>query len=257
MADSANKIFAWQLLLAVIVGVVWAVLWELPSSETGFFYDLSWGLVIGFVPMVVALLVVAVIGGLIWALVRQMRSTGGGLSESMDANMADLRATSMISGLNRRLEDWNTSGVAWGIGWGVGVAFLWGLAGGLVWGLKDPGEGTSFAVTLIIVLLFAIVGALAITGLSHATDELAGALGDGYSWLDGVTSKLHGTWESSGLKGFWGFAGAFAWAVAGGLAAGGLGAGFGQTIVLAVVVFVAAVAAGIVGTLLRASMDAS
>jgi hypothetical protein len=251
MADSANKIFAWQLLLAAIVGVVWAVLWELPSIETGFFFDLSWGLVTGFFWSLLALVAVGLVAGLIWALVRKMRSSGGAFSEAMGANMDDLSATSMVSGLNRRLEAWNRSGVAWGIAWGVGVAFVWGVAGGLVWGFE-----LNFAVTLIVVLLFGVVGALVITGLSNATDDLAGALGEGYGWLDGLTSSLRSTWESSGLKVFWGFTGALAWAVAGGFAAGGLGAGLVQGIVLAVVVFVAAVVAGIVGTMLKASMDA-
>ena len=64
MADSFSKVFAWQLVIAAVVGFVWFVLWELASDvEEGFFFDLPWGLFQGFVGGAVVLVILSVIVG--------------------------------------------------------------------------------------------------------------------------------------------------------------------------------------------------
>ena len=242
MADGGSKIFIWQLVLAAVVGLVWFLLWEVPSSETGFFVDLPWGLLIGFLVGLVVVLGLAVIVGLVWTLIRQVQSSGAGFSGAMDANLDQMAGSSAMSGVNQTLTTWKSSGVVWGVGWVLGVAVLWGVAGGLVWGFE-----LDFVVTIVIALVSGAVGGLVITGLVHATDELTVSIGQGYGWLDSPLSSLR---IGPGLGG------AIAWGLAGLLAAGGLGAGIGEDIVLAAVAFIAAVAAGVIGAQLRASMDA-
>ena len=243
MTEGSSKILLWQVVLAAVAGLVWFLLWEVSTgTDTGFFFDLPWGLLIGFLLGLAVILGVAIIAGAIWALVSKLQSSGGSFGDAMGANLDQAGASSAVVGLNRTLGTWDTSAVAWGIGWVVGVALLWGLAGGIVWRFE-----LGFAVTVVVALVLAAVGALVITGLVHVTDDLAVAIGEGYSWLERPLSSMRITP---------GLGGAIAWGVVGLLAAGGLGAGLTQDLVLAAVTFIAALVAGIIGVQLRASMDA-
>jgi len=250
MSDSHNKIFAWQLVIAAVVGIVWAVLWELDGDEMGFFFDLPWGMVVGLFWGLVAVLIIGLLGGGIWALISMMQGAEGGFAGAMSANLDRLGGSSMVDSVNRALESLNASGIGMGIEWAFKVAFAWGIAGGLIWGFE-----LNFAVSVIVVLLVSLVGALAIVGFSGIIDTLADSIGEGYGWLDGLTSSLGDRWESAGMVAFWGFAGAFAFGVGGALASGGLGTGIVQAVVLVVVALIAALAGGVVGSLLKRSME--
>ena len=257
MSDTFNRIFTWQIGIAVVVAAVWAILWELDTDERGFFYDFPWGMFLGFFFGLIVLLVVGLLAVGIWALVRQVQGPEGSLSDAMFADVDRLSGSSYMENVNNTLDTWNASGIAWGIAWGVGLAFLWGITGGFVLRYDN------FGIAIIVVLVMSAGGALAITGLFRVTDVLSGALGGGYSWLDGTLTTMRTTWDSWGLPArvgiedftTWGFAGAFAWAIIAFLASGGMGAGIVQAIVLALIAFIAAVAAGIAGVQLRRSMD--
>ncbi len=254
MADSFNKIFAWQLVVAALVGLIWGLLWELDANESGFFFDVPAGMVQGFFWAVVALVVFGLIAVAIWVIVRLIQGPTDGLGESMSADLDHVSGSSSVEGANNILDLLNASGIAWGIGWGMCVAFALGLAGGVVWFF----EVDSFALRLVVVLLFGIGGALKTAYLFNVTDELAGALGEGYGWLEGPMSTIRATWESWGLPGFWGFAGAVAWGigclfVGVGLGTGGIGAAIG----IAVIGLLGALIGGIAGVQLKATTKAA
>ena len=250
MADSYNKIFVWQVAIAAVVGIVWALLWELDNDEAGFVFDLPWGMAAGFFGGLVGLVVIGILGGLVWALISMSQGAEGGFGGAMSSNMDKLAGSSLVESVNGTLDTWNRSGVVMGIEWAFKVAFIWGLAGGVIWGL-----GLDFPVSIVVVLVVAGGGALAIVGFSGVADALADSLGGGYGWMDGLTSGLRESWESAGLVAFWGFAGAVAWGVGGALASGGLGAGIVQAIVLALVALISAAVGGVAGSLLKRSME--
>ena len=244
MADSHNKIFIWQLGIAAVVGILWGLLWEIPSSETGFFVDLPFGIFIGFVIGLAVVVGVAVVGGGIWAVVTMTRGSGG-LGEAMSSNLDQLGASSLVESTGSTLDSWNGSGVVMGVKWAIEVALVWGLAGGLVWGLE-----LGFAPTAVAVLVFGFGGALLISEVSGVSERLAESLSGGYGWLD-FLSSAQDKWESWGLSGFWAFAGAVALGIGGVFAAGGLGAGIVQAIVLGLVALIAALLGGVAGAYMK------
>ena len=229
MPDSLTKIFLWQLVIAAVVGVFWFVLWELTSvSEEGFFFDFPWGLVQGFVGGIVVLLILGAIT----------------IAVAKDS----LVRSPFIVSLNDTLDSWNTSGPVMGIEWALKVAIGWGLAGGIVWGLE-----TDYVVSLAVVAVFGVLGALVLVWASGVTETLAGSIEQGYSWLEGLLSGLRGAFGFMGDAGFIGFLGAVAWGVGGLIAAGGLGSGSSEAIVLGVVALIAAVIGGIIGAQFKTS----
>jgi hypothetical protein len=242
MSDSFNKIFVWQLGVAVVIGLAWALIWEIDKDELGFFFDLPWGFFLGFVYGVVAVVVVGLIALGVWAVVRLIQGAEGGLGSALTEDVDRLGGSEAVTGVNRTLDTWNTSGVAWGIAWGFGVAFLWGVAGGLVWGFE-----LNFVLRIVVALLFGAGGALALTGLYDVNEPLAETLGGGYSWMEGAVSSISERWLSSGLP-------PLNWGIAGLLAVGGTGAGIVQAIVIAIVTLIAALAGGFVGAQLKRSM---
>ena len=128
MADSYSKIFLWQLVIAAAVGLIWFLLWEILSTEeVGFFFDLPWGLFVGFAYTAVVL---AVLVGLVWTGVTMSRDSEGGFGGAMSANMDRLAGWSPLVMVYETLESWNRSGPITAIEWAYKVAFVWGVAGG-------------------------------------------------------------------------------------------------------------------------------
>ena len=271
MSDSLNKIFVWQLGIAALVGVIWALVWELPSDEIGFFFDLPWGFVVGFFWGGVAIALLGIAATIIWGLLRMLEGIDAGFAEwragledswndlgpRFTTDLDRLSGSTAVRETNATLDTWNASPIAWGIAWGVGMLFLWGVIGGLAWGFE-----LGFWVRFLAVLLLSMAGAMTIVGLFRVTETLAGTVGPGYDWAANALGTIDRTWDSWGLPerlgiarqweawgltGFinWGFAGGFAWGVAGFLAAGGLGGGIAQAIVLALAALIGAVVGGI------------
>ena len=244
MSESYSKIFFWQLVIAAVVGIMWAVFWEMTPSETGFFYDLPVGLFQGFVVGLVVIVVIGLLVEVIWALIGM--GAAGGFGAAMTQNMDKMATASLVESTNSRLDSMNSSGIGMAIEWAVKVLVVFGIAGGIVWSL-DPNLGIGLVVTLLV----GLGGGFAIVWWLGVTDTLASNLSGGFDWLP--LSGLAEQWESWGLVRFWGFAGAAAFGIGWAFAAGGLGAGIVQAIVLALVALVASLAGGFIGVQMKKS----
>ncbi|MDA1316257.1 MAG: hypothetical protein O2968_23315 [Acidobacteria bacterium] len=255
MASGYSKVFVWQVGLAAVVGLVLALIWELPAGESGFFFDLPWGFVVGFAVGLLVIAAIAVLGGLIWAGVGMARGATGGMGGAMSGNMDKLAAASFTTGLADSSDSMKQSAPMMGATWAVVVLVGGLLAAGVIFGMGID----AFAVRLIVLIVLGLGGALLVTGLyTPMANGIATASGGGYSWIESPLNSLQAVWDGIGLKGneVWVFLGAVAWGVGALMIAGGLGTGgIVVAIVLAAATFVAALAGGYIGIQLRRSME--
>jgi len=248
MSDTRTQIFVWQVALAAVGGAIIAVLWELPSTERGFFYDLTWGLAAGFFWGVVGLLAVALVAVIVWVIIRMV---GGGSADSGDAMAADMDSmagSATVGSISGWIDSYTSSGVLMAAKWGVGSLLLWAMAGGWIWGFEIGHDG----VRLLIIVLFGVIGgAIASSVYQHGTQRFGGEPGDA------PMAEVQWLWDSTGLSGIeiWAILSAGALGVGGLLAAGGLsGSGILVAIVLAGVALVATLVGGFAGIGFRRSM---
>ena len=215
MTDSNNKIFAWQIMISVVVGIVWAVLWGLGDEEGDFFFDFPLGVLEGFIGGLVVLVVLAIVVGLIWALVRTLTDKPeGGFGSAMSSNLDGLSRSSAVDGYYSVVDGWTKSPIAWAVAWGAGVALSWALIAAIIWSL--PGSG-SLGIALALIIGIA-VGVAINLGYAVAKD-VPSIVGEGYSWMETILSqgrttvfrRKRPTWEFAavfafGLTGLVGFA---------------------------------------------------
>jgi|GEM_PF-2179465 hypothetical protein len=256
MGDVRGKVFVMHLGIAAIVGVILALLWELPEREYGFFYDLTWGMFAGFFGVVVVLMVVMLIMAIAWAIMRMSKkSEDEDVLDTLSSDIDKMASNSMVSMIGEWIDQMKDSVPIAFVEWTFKVFFFWGITGGLIYGLGLDNGG----VRIVVVLAAGLITGTAIAAVySERIPTFIGGMGEGgISFIDRMFEMGRPLWDALELSNdeVWTVKTTLAWGIGGGLAAAGLSTGGLLTsIVLALVAIIGSVLGGLAGVGLKRSM---
>lgn len=256
MGDVRGKVFVMHLGIAAVVGVILALLWELPDREFGFIYDLTWGMFAGFFGVMVVVAVVAIIAAIVWAIMRMsQKNEDEDVLDTLSSDIDKIAGSSMISMIGEWIDQVKDSVPIAFVEWAFKAFFFWGITGGLIFGMGLDHGG----VRIVIVLASGLITGTAIAAVySDRIPMFIAGMGEGgISFIDRIVEMGRPLWDALDLSDgeVWTVKTTLAWGIGGGLAAAGLSTGGLLTsIVLALVAVMGSVLGGLAGVGLKRGM---
>lgn len=255
MGDVRSKIFQWQIGLAAAVGIILALIWELPDREHGFQYDLFWGMFAGFFWVVVITLIVLIVVAIVWTIMRvSQKAEDEDILDSLSSDIDKFAGNGLVSTISDWIDQVKDAAPIAFAEWTLKALFFWGITGGVIFGLGLDHGG----VRLVIVLAAGLVTGVGIGVVySERVSTYMASLGEGgISWVDRFVEMDKPLWEALDLSDseIWTMMTIVAWGIGGGFAVGGLSSGgILESIVLAAVAIIGSVLGGLAGIGLKRS----
>ena len=238
MAENDSKILAWQIVVSIVAGIILGYLMGFGEAEKGaFFFDLPWGVLLGFVGGIAVIFGLAFLAWVVLAL------TGRGASGAL----ASLGGFGPIRGFHAVVGKLGRSPQLWAVAWGVGCAIGWVLIAALVW---STGVGANVGVALLL-----IIGVIVPIGLNlgyGATRPLSEAVSGGYGWVAAIVRGFGKVWTSVKLP-----AGDMAFAAGATFGLTGLAAFISVDATLAVFGFLFMIFGAFLGMMIKALIEAA